>query len=172
MAFGEKCLELGIFDQAEGLVVALALLVLDDAALVIELLLGDRAEQMAHAVALEEQDPVQRRPRHGLEVIGAVEPGGAVEIGGADFPQRLEIVAGRVFGAVEHQMLEQMGEAGAAGRLVLGADIVPDGHRDHRRLAVLVDDDAKAIGEREGLEGDVEPREHRLGRIAGRGGRR
>ena len=36
MALGEQRLELGIFDHAVGLVVALALLVLDDAALVIE----------------------------------------------------------------------------------------------------------------------------------------
>ena len=87
MAFGEQAFELGIFDHAEGLVVALALLVLDDADLVGEILLGDRAEQMAHAVAFEEQRPLQRRARHGLEIIGAVEPGGAVEVGGADRAQ-------------------------------------------------------------------------------------
>ena len=95
--------------------------------------------------------------RHGLEIIGAVEPGGAVEVGRADLAQRLEIIARRVFGAVEHQMLEQMREAGPAGRLVLRADIVPDGDRDDRRLAVLVDDDAQAVVEGEGLVRDVDP---------------
>ena len=40
MALREQRLELGIFDEAVGLVVALALLVLDDADLVGELLLG------------------------------------------------------------------------------------------------------------------------------------
>ena len=54
--------------------------------------------------------------RHGLEIIGAVEPGGAVEVGRADLLQVFEIVARAVLGAVEHQMLEQMGEAGLALR--------------------------------------------------------
>ena len=116
----------------------------------------DRSEQMAHPVGLEEQAALERRPRHGLEIIGAVEPGGAVEVGRADLAQRLEIVAGRVFGAVEHQMLEQMGEAGLAVGLVLRADIVPDGDCDDRRLAVLVDDDLEAVVEGELLVGNVD----------------
>ena len=65
------------------------------------------------------------------------------------------------------QMLEQVGEAGAAGRLVLGADIVPDADRDHRGLAVGVDDDAQAVGEREGLERDVDPLDQGRDRIGG-----
>jgi hypothetical protein len=111
-----------IFDEAEGLVVALALLVLDDAALVIELGLVDRAEQMAHPVGFHEQSGLERGPRHRLEIIGAVEPGGAVHVGGADPLHRGEIAGIAVLGAAEHQMLEQMREAGAAGRLVLRAD--------------------------------------------------
>ena len=51
-------------------------------------------------------------------------------------------------------MLEQMGEAGLALRLVLRPDIVPGADRDHRRLAILMDDDGQAIGELEGLVGD------------------
>ena len=42
---------IGHFDEAEGLVVALPLLVLDHADLVIEVFLRHRAQQMAHAVA-------------------------------------------------------------------------------------------------------------------------
>jgi hypothetical protein len=53
-------------------------------------------------------------------------------------------------------MLEQVSEAGAPDRLVLGADIVPDADRDDRRLAVLVDDDAKAVVEGEGVVGNVD----------------
>ena len=169
MAFGEQALELGIFDHAVGLVVALALLVLDDADLVGQILLGDRAEQMAHPVALEVERPLERGARHGLEIIGAVEPGGAVEVGRAHRAGMFEIFARRVFGAVEHEVLEQVGEAGAAGRLVLGADIVPDADRDHRRLAVLVDDDAQAVGEREGLVRDVDPLDQLADRIGGGG---
>ena len=60
-----------------------------------------------------------------------------------------------------------MGEAGAAGRLVLGADIVPDADRDDGRLAVLVDDDAQAVGEGEGLVGDVDPLDELLDGVGG-----
>src|SRR3546814_4971306 len=41
-----------------------------------------------------------------------------------------------VLAALEHQVLEQVCEAGAAGLLVLAADVVPDVDRDDRRLAV------------------------------------
>ena len=116
VAVGEELLEHLVEHEAAGPVVALALLVLDDAALVIELALRHRAEQMAHAVAFHEQGALERAGRHGLEIIGAVEPGGAVVVGRADLLQVGEVVAGQVFRAVEHQMLEQMGEAGLALR--------------------------------------------------------
>ena len=105
---------------------------------------------------------------HGLEIIGAVEPGGAVEVGRADLAQRSEIVARRVLRAVEHDVLEQMREAGAALRLVLGADIVPDADRDDRRLAVVVDDDAQAVGSVKVSIRDVDPLDQRSDRIGSR----
>jgi hypothetical protein len=81
---------------------------------------------MAHAVAFHEQRPVERAlARHRLEIIGAVEPGRAVVIGRADLLQVGEIVARQILRAVEHQMLEQMREAGLALGLVLRPDIVP-----------------------------------------------
>jgi hypothetical protein len=169
--FREERIELAIFDQAVGLVVALPLLVLDDADLVLEILLGDRVEQMAHAVALEEEREVERRRRHRLEIIGPVEPGGAVIVGGADLLERLEEVARRVLGAVEHQVLEQVGEAGLAGDLVLRADVVPDRDGDDRRLVILMDVDAQAVGQREALVGDVDLADER-GERRGRGGGR
>src|SRR3546814_9841615 len=55
-----------------------------------------RAEQMPHAVAFEEQREVERAGRHGLEIIGAVEEGGAVEIGRADLAQRFEEIIGEI----------------------------------------------------------------------------
>src|SRR3546814_8694345 len=60
VAFGEKRRKLRIFDKAERLVVALPLLVLDHVALVIELFLRHRAQQMAHTVGFEEQRQLQR----------------------------------------------------------------------------------------------------------------
>ncbi len=146
---GEQASEHFIFDQPARLVVALPFLVLDDAALVIQLLLVHHAEQIAHAVAFHEQRLFQRRLRDRLEIVGAVEPGGAVVIGRADLLQVSEVIARQIVGAVEHQMLEQMREAGLALRLVLGPDIVPGADRDDRRLVVLVDDDGQAVGELE-----------------------
>ena len=135
-----------------GCVIALALLVLHDAALLVELALVDRAEQVAHAIRFEPQREIDGRGRHGLEVVGAVEVRRAVDVGDADFLQRPEILVVVVLAAVEHQMLEQVREAGLAGHLVLRADVVPDRDRDDRRFAVLVHDDAQAVVEIELVE--------------------
>ena len=62
----------------------------------------------------------------------------------------------------------KMGEAGAPRRLVLGADIVPDADRDDRRLAVFMNDDAKAVGKGEGLEGNIDPLQQLPDRIGAR----
>ncbi len=119
VTFGEHVVEDLIENEAARLVVALALFVLHDAALVIELLLRHCAQQIAHAVAFQPQRAFQRGAGDGLEVVGAVEIGRAVVIGRAHFLQVLEIVVRRVLAAVEHQMLEQMGKPGLAFGLVL-----------------------------------------------------
>src|SRR3546814_2510341 len=67
-----------IIDDTIGLVVALPLFVLDDAALLVELLLRHRAEQMPHAVAFHEQSQVERTRRDRLDIVGMVEPGRSV----------------------------------------------------------------------------------------------
>src|SRR3546814_85588 len=151
MARGEEILENLVAQQAERLVVALALLILDDAALVIELFLRHRAEQMPHAIAFQEQRAVKGAGRHRLEIIGAVHVGRAVAVGRPDLFERLEGIAGRILRPVEHQMLEQMRETGLALGLVLRPDAVPHRHRDHGRLMVLMDDHAQPVVEREGL---------------------
>src|SRR3546814_20443581 len=53
-------------------------------------------------------------------------------------------------------MFEQVREAGLALRLLLRADIVPHRHRDDRRLAIGVNDDAQTVGKRELLIGDID----------------
>ena len=108
------------------LVLSLPLLVLNHAALLVEFSLVDGAEQMAHPVGLEPEHHVQRGDRNVLEVVGAVLVGGAVQISGADFLQRVEVVSVEVLAAVEHQVLEQVREAGLAELLVLRACVVPD----------------------------------------------
>ena len=90
--------------------------------------------------------------RHGLEVVRAVEVRRAVHARGADFLKRPKVLVVVVLAAVEHQVLEQVGEAGLAGHLVLRADVIPNRDGDDRRLAVLVHDDAQAVVEIELVE--------------------
>ena len=78
VADGEQAFGGGIAHQAIGLVVALALLVLDNAALLVELVLGQRAQQVAHAVALHEQRQIERALGHGHDIIGAIKESGAI----------------------------------------------------------------------------------------------
>ena len=54
---------------------------------------------------------------------------------------------GDVARALEHDVLEEVGEAGLALHLVLGADVVPEVDRDDRGEVVLGDDDAQAVVE-------------------------
>jgi hypothetical protein len=49
--------------------------------------------------------------------------------------------------ALEHDVLEEVGEARMPRLLVLGADVVPEVHRHHRREVVLRDDQAEAVGQ-------------------------
>ena len=116
--------------------------------------ISSRSEQIAHPVAFHEQGAFQRAGRYGLEIIGAVKPGGAVIIGRADLLQVGEIIGRQIFRTVEHQMLEQMGEPGLAFGFVLRPDIVPGADRDDRGLAIFMDDDRQAIVELEGLMRD------------------
>jgi len=111
---------------------------------------------MAHAIAFEEQRNLERRGRHGLEIIRPVEPGRAVEIGCANLPQRLEIIPRCIFGSVEHDMFEQMRIAGLAFRLVGGTDAIPDRDRHDGCLAICMDENFQAIVEREFLIGNVD----------------
>ena len=166
VAWGKEVVVDHILDQAEGLVVALALFVLDHPPLVIELLLGDGPQQVAHAIAFQEQGPVEGTDRDGLEIVGPIEPGGPVEVRGAHFLQRLEEVARGVFRAVEHQMLEEVGEARATRRFVLRADAVPDRDRDHRCLAIRVHEHPQTVGQGEALVGNV----HQAGQFRRRSG--
>ena len=50
--------------------------------------------------------------------------------------------------AFEHQMLEEVGEAGVSGLLVLGADVIPHVDGDDRAVVILVKEHVEAIRER------------------------
>ena len=62
------------------LVLPLTLLVLDDAALLVELGRVDRADEVAHPVGLEPEDAVERRDGNVLEVVGPVLIRGAIQV--------------------------------------------------------------------------------------------
>ena len=57
--------------------------------------------------------------------------------------------------ALEHDVLEEVGEAGLARDLVLGPDVVPEVDRDDRRQVVLGHDHAQAVVETLVAEGDL-----------------
>jgi len=122
-------------------VVALPLLLLDDLALGVEVLLGEGREQVPHPVRLEPQGQVEHAGGDCLEVVRAVEPGGGVAraAGGLDAVEVL--AAGHVFGALEHDVFEQVGEARAPGGLVARADVVPEVDGDDGRGVVRAHDD-------------------------------
>ena len=132
---------------AVGTVLALPLLVLDYTALFIEPRLIHRTEHVSHAIRLEPQRQIQRRGGHVLEIVRAIEPGGPVHRRGTRGPQRLEEVVVEVLRSVEHQVLEQMCEAGSSRPLILAADVIPDVDRDDRRLVILVQNQREPVGQ-------------------------
>ncbi len=152
--FRKHAFEHSILDGSKRLIVALTFFVLNDPPLIIELLLRDRTEKVPHAIALQPEGELEGGRGDGLKVVGAIKPGGPVDRGRAELVEGLEELAVEVLAAVEHQMLGEMSEAGFAPDLVLRAHVVPEGDRDHRRLAVRVDDDAQAVVQgRGGIQG-------------------
>ena len=129
------------------ILVVLPPLVQHDVALRLEPLARQRRQQVPHAIRFHPQRQIDGAGRHDLPVVGAVGVGGSVEQR-AGLLQRREVAGVVVLGALEHQVLEEVREAGAARALVLRADVIPDVHRHDRHVMVLVHDDVEAVGER------------------------
>ena len=105
--------------------------------------------EIEHAVGLHRHDRLEAVLGDALEVARHVVAGEGIvlathardlagEGAGRDLVRRLE-----------HQVLEEVGDAGDAGRLVGGARAVPHVVRDDGRAAVGNDHDLKAVGELE-----------------------
>ncbi len=62
-----------------------------------------------------------------------------------------------VLGAIEEEMLEQMGKPGAASALVARAYMIPEVHRDDRNAAVLVHQKRQPVLQHELPMGNAEP---------------
>ena len=146
MPFWIQRLPYPLEQQAVGAVVhALSALVLHRVALHLELLLGHRVQQKAHAVGFQPKHLFQLIAGNGLEVVGAIGVGGAVQ-GAAGFRDDLEVLlVADVGGTLEHHVLEEMREAGFADLLASGADVIGDIHVHQRVRTVFVQDDDEAV---------------------------
>ena len=152
MSLGEKVFEDQLKRPPVGnVLVALPALVLDHAALVVELLLSEGIGQKAHSIRFQPQHVFQGLAGHCLEVVGAIEAGGAVDptfphVGSRPFHIR-QILSIGVPGPLEHHMLEQVSHPGAARLLVLGADVIPQVDVGYGKLGVGMQNDLKAVGQ-------------------------
>ena len=151
----EVALELLLERAVRPVVVRPALLVLDDLALVVEVLLAERVEQGRHPVGLEPEGQLELVRRQRLEVVRPVEPGRAVHRPAGGLDERDVLGLRDVARTLEHDVLEEVREAGLAGDLVLGADVVPEVDRDDRSEVVLGHDHAQAVVESLVAEGDL-----------------
>ena len=170
MLLGEEHVVDLLVGDVVGSAFALTALVADDVALVGELDAVEAFEEEAHAVALEPEGEFELVAGDGFEVVGAVEVGGAVDVGCAGAFEVFEVgFFADVLGAFKHHVFEEVGEAGAAGTLVERADVVPEIDGDEGQAVVFVREDDETVGQGElfVLEfGDLE----RLGRGEGVGG--
>ena len=138
--------------------VRLAALVLDDLELLLQLLGGDHVGQRGQAIGLQPEERLQQVARPDLVVVRPVVAGGAVVVAAPALHDRVERRVGRVARPHEHQVLEQVREAGPSGHLVLRADVVPeiDGHE--RARPIRVEDHPKPVGQCVRFELDFEHR--------------
>ena len=113
---------------------ALAALVGDDVALGLD---GGRLEHQAvHALALEADREGQLVGRQAEAVVGPVDPGRGVGLAAGGLDDAIELAGRQRLGLAEHQVLEQVREAGLADLLVARADPEPGLVRHDRRAAI------------------------------------
>ena len=94
--------------------------------------------EIGHPVGLELHHLAEVLLGDALEIGGVVGGGEGVLVAADRRDALAELVAGMLRRALEHQMLEEMRDAGLAGGLVGRADLVPD-HMGHDRRAVVGD---------------------------------
>jgi hypothetical protein len=121
----------------------------DHVALRVDVLVGEA--QVRHPVRLHPHDQGQAVLRDHLEVGGEVVAGDGVVVAAVPGHDLRELAGRDLLRALEHQVLEEVRQAGLRLRAVGGADPVPEPVRHDRRPAVRHDDDLEAVVEREGL---------------------
>ena len=134
-------------------VVALALLVLDDLFLVLEARLVHRVDEEAEPIRLHPEHAFECVLRHHRVVDRRVVRRAAVE-GAAERRDTVdEATRPDVLGVLEKQMLEQVREAGPARRLSGRPDVIEHRHRHDWVRMVLVQHDLETVVEDVVLEG-------------------
>ncbi len=111
--------------------------------LVFQVLFSDH--KRPHPVRLEEQTQIDLVLRHDLEVQRSLRVRGSVHRAAIVKNKEKVLPSTDFLGALEHHVLEEVGEACAAGSLVLGAHAVA--HRDgvDGRVMILRDDHSQAV---------------------------
>jgi len=144
-----------LFEGADGVVLADLEFVADDGHL--GAAVGFAQPEVAHAVGLDGDVGLDVVFSEVGVVVGAVEPGGGVVEGADAFEELVDAVAllaVEVLGALEHEVLEEVGGAGGAGDLVARADAVGDHEGDNGRGVFGEDEHLEAVGV-EGVFGDA-----------------
>src|SRR5208282_438415 len=106
-----------------------------------------------HAVRFQPKGKFELIGRKSFKIVGAVKTGGTVEIGSPGGLQVVDVgAAGDVLGALEHHVLEQMGETGASRGLVRGADVIPNVYSHQRQAVIFRENHFEAVIELIALE--------------------
>ena len=117
---------------------ALAPFVADDVLLVRQVRLIDLVEQVPHAIGLQPQRELELIGWHRLEIVRAIEVGRPVDAAGAGALERPEVrIAWHVLRALEHHVLEEVREPGAARLFVGRPYVIPEVHGDERQPVVF-----------------------------------
>ena len=146
VAFRIQVLVQGFQGPAVGLVIhPLAAFILHGFTLNLEFFLGHCRQQEAHAVGFQPQNGFQLIGRHGLEVVGAVGIGGAVQRATRIGNDLEMLVITDVFRALEQHVLEEMSKTGAARVFPVGTHMVGHIHVYQRIGMILVQHHGQAI---------------------------
>ena len=106
-------------------------------------------DEPGHPVGLERHAGFQVLLGDLLEIGGEIVAGEGVLLAADLGDEFRELALGMALGALEHQMLEEMGDAGLARRIVGRAVAVPDHMGDDGGAMVGNDDDVEAVVENE-----------------------
>ena len=104
--------------------------------------------EIAHAISLEPHHELQMLARDGLEIGRVVVCREGVLAPAMTRDQLGERAIGKLAGPLEHEVFEEMGDAGFAGRLVGRADLVPHHMGHDGRAVVCHDHHFETVGQR------------------------